>query len=265
MRTALLLLAGASLLGCPSEKAAAPAPSTTPPSPVARAAAPAPSGPRTSLTGKIVIDGEVPKLAPLATAGSVTATCGDAVEDPSLEAGPEGGLAGVVVSLDVPADGQTGPFEETVIDQRRCVYRPASVAARAGSTVALVNSDPLLHNVRAALGSRSLFNVAMPIEGMQVKKKLPPTPGVVELRCDVHPWMHAVVKTFAHPYFAVTDEKGEFTLANVPVGAHKVKVWHPRLGEELTREVSLSEGAPARLEVTVPVKDLTTEPLADKH
>ena len=42
----------------------------------------------------------------------------------------------------------------------------------------------------------------------------------------VHPWMSAWWLVVDHPYFAVTDGEGRFTIRDVPVGPQTVFVWH---------------------------------------
>ena len=43
--------------------------------------------------------------------------------------------------------------------------------------------------------------------------------------CDVHPaWMSAWVGVFSSPYFAVTDESGQFEIKNVPAGDYTIVV-----------------------------------------
>ena len=61
-----------------------------------------------------------------------------------------------------------------------------------GSKAQLLNSDAVLHNVHGVLnGKRDAFNVAMPTNGMKVKKKLR-KPGLVKIGCDAgHTWMSA--------------------------------------------------------------------------
>jgi hypothetical protein len=45
-----------------------------------------------------------------------------------------------------------------------------------------------------------------------------------------------------HPYYAVTDADGRFTLADVPPGDYQLDVWHETLGE-VTKPVSVAAGA----------------------
>lgn len=264
-RTILTALSSAALLsttGCNDARDTSAAPTPSVAAPAAAAPAPAAAGPVSALEGEVKLSGAIPKLTPLKTSGNVSPTCAESLPDPSLQAAGDGALAGVIVSVDAPPQPAVGELSELLVDQKGCLYTPVTLAARAGATLTFLNSDPLLHNVRAAAAGRSLFNVAMPLEGLKVKKKLPVKSGTVELRCDVHPWMHAIVKTFDHPHFAVTDAAGRFRIDGVPVGARKVTFWHPRL-PELTREVTLSEGAPARLEVSWPAEAVASEPLAN--
>ncbi len=56
-------------------------------------------------------------------------------------------------------------------------------------------------------------------------------PGIVEVECDVHSWMHSKIMVFDHPYFAVTDKLGVFEITEVPVGIHGITVWHEVFGK----------------------------------
>ena len=78
---------------------------------------------------------------------------------------------------------------------------------------------------------RSLLNLALPNAGIQLDgSRATRSPGLVEVKCDAHAWMSAYIVLFDHPYFAVTDEEGEFEIADVPPGAYTLNVWHETLG-----------------------------------
>ncbi len=223
------------------------APPATParPPPIAAAVV----GPVGWIEGRVTARGKLPVFKPQPLDASLHKQCGTHAPDLSLAVAADGALHLAVVSIDdaaptaVPA-GFVGAF----VDQKACLYTPPIVATRAGQSIKVKNSDPLLHNVRAMHERKPVFNVAMPIENLTIDKPLPATPGVVQLHCDVHPWMTAWVATFAHDLFAVTSAEGRFRIDAVPVGRHPVKVWHPRLGE-LRREVEITAGAGASLEL----------------
>ncbi len=165
--------------------------------------------------------------------------------DNSLRLDAEGGVADVVVWVDAPAEAApAADAEPQVLDQRGCLYWPPVLAARAQGVLRIRNSDPLTHTIHAFEGGQSVFNLAMPLEGMQLIRPLPPQPGVLDIRCDVHPWMHATVRTFAHSHFTTTGLDGRFRLSGLSPGEYELHLWHPRLAE-VSRAVRVAEGAPA--------------------
>ncbi len=125
---------------------------------------------------------------------------------------------------------------------------PPVVVASTGARLEVINSDSLLHNVHASLRTTPLFNVAMPLQGQHYTKELPRTAGGIQVRCDLHPWMHAVIQTFDHPYFALTDALGSYRIADIPSGKYKLIFWHQRLPQ---RTVDLSLGPGEALERTM--------------
>ena len=210
------------------------------------------AGPTGAVEGRVVLSGEVPALPKVKTSPAVERQCGAEVPDRSLVVGADGALQYAVVSvaeggLDAAASGGEGP-PAPVVDQKGCTYEPPVVAARAGSMLRVLNSDPLMHNVRAS-ASATVFNVAMPVTGQRIEKALPATPGVVSLRCDVHPWMRATVKTFSHPFYAVTDAQGHFRIQGLPPGRHELVFWHERFPERRV-SVEVPAGSTARQDLT---------------
>jgi hypothetical protein len=64
----------------------------------------------------------------------------------------------------------------------------------------------------------------------QVTKQLD-RPGVVKIDCDVlHTWMSAAIVITETPYFAVSDQNGNFLLDELPVGRYRAEIWHEKLG-----------------------------------
>jgi hypothetical protein len=83
-----------------------------------------------------------------------------------------------------------------------------------------------------------------------------PERGPGEVVCDIHPWMKAWWLVIDSPYFAVTDEKGNFEIKNVPAGTQKVVVW-----QEAAGFVTPAAGAPLDIKADgETAKDFTVEP-----
>ena len=144
-------------------------------------------------------------------------------------------LQGALVYLEVLPDWrEPPPAAEVVIDQFGCLYRPRVIAARVGQPVVILNSDPLVHNVHseAQQNAAAAFNEIMPTAGTRLVKTFARPEVAVHLKCDIHPWMSAYVGVFAHPYFAITSESGEFQLRNLAPGEYTLRAWHETLGSQ---------------------------------
>jgi uncharacterized membrane protein/plastocyanin len=124
------------------------------------------------------------------------------------------------------------PTEEVIMDQRGCIYTPRVAAARVGQKVTFVNSDPLFHNVRSVTQVNQKFNVAMPNKDQRETKVFTKPELFLQAKCSVHPWMGAYVAVMDHPFFAITNEKGEFSIKNLPEGKYTLEAWHEVFGTQ---------------------------------
>jgi len=190
------------------------------------AGGPAAATGRGSLAGRVTFRGDAPALPPLEVAKD-RETCGERVPSEALLVSPRTrGVRYAVVSLEgAPPAGATEAGEAT-LENRRCRFAPHVLAVRVGTELAIVNGDPVLHNLRGWLdGQRALFNVVQPTQG-QVTQRTIKRAGVIRLTCDAHAHMGGYVLAFDHPYFGVTDEDGDFSIAQVPAGTYRLTVWH---------------------------------------
>ncbi|MBI4518505.1 MAG: methylamine utilization protein [Deltaproteobacteria bacterium] len=131
----------------------------------------------------------------------------------------------VVVSLEGSA-GTPAPAK-AVIDQKDMKFVPHVVAVVAGSTVEFLNSDAFLHNVFSTSAAKH-FDLGMFGRG-ESRSVTFETPGVVDVKCNVHPHMEAFVVVLANPYFAQPDSQGKFQISGIPPGRYKLRAWHESL------------------------------------
>jgi hypothetical protein len=186
-------------------------------------------------------------------------TCSSEVKGPVHEdavLSKDGKLQNAFVWIKTGLDGYKSPPpppEPVVMDQHGCVYRPHVVGARVGQKVIFVNSDPVLHNVRAVAEANPTFNEMMPTKDMRIEKIFDKTEVPVRAKCDVHPWMSAFVGVVAHPFFAVSNAGGEITLVNVPEGEYEIEAWHEVFGRQTERvKVKARESAPVTFTFKAP-------------
>lgn len=150
----------------------------------------------------------------------------------------------VIVSIVNIASGKNIelPPNNPVLDQNGCTFKPHVIAIVAGTTIDILNSDSVTHNVHTYPEENSAVNKAQPPS----LKKISLTTEFGEedpmkVSCDYHGWMSAWVGIFDHPYFSVTGEDGSFILDNVPAGAYEVKAWQEELGE-LVKTITVKAG-----------------------
>ncbi|MEQ1877433.1 MAG: urate hydroxylase PuuD [Bdellovibrionia bacterium] len=141
------------------------------------------------------------------------------------------------------------PAEPVYIDQKNCMYAPRVVGVRVGQKVEFINSDPTFHNVRTVTKNNEDFNVAMPSLNDRMTKVFTKPEIVLQTKCSVHPWMTASIAVMEHPYFAVSDANGVFSIPGLPPGKYTLELWHETLGTQ-TREIELVPGSSATLEIS---------------
>jgi hypothetical protein len=65
--------------------------------------------------------------------------------------------------------------------------------------------------------------------------------------------MSAYIVVVDHPYYAVTDDTGKFTLADVPAGTYTVEFWQEKLGTQ-TKQVTVAAGGATMADFAYPAK-----------
>ncbi len=120
-------------------------------------------------------------------------------------------------------------------------FTPRVVAARAGDSVVFGNETPIAFNVKYDRvdwnatdtpmgGLTGSFNVLLPRGQTYTTKPLPPLRICDVVGDSIHPWIRGYVWAFDHPYFAVTDMNGNFTIPNAQAGNWRLMVWHEKAG-----------------------------------
>jgi hypothetical protein len=152
------------------------------------------------------------------------------------------GLKNVIVWLRPDSKNRRDPFpkdkinpqlaaakpKQHTIDQPCCQFIPRVLAAREGDTLVVKNSSPVPHNTHMNADDPALtFNVTLP-PGKEFKPSGPlkAQSSPIPFNCDIHQWMKGFVRVFDHPYFAITDENGNFEIQGAPAGKWRLVYWH---------------------------------------
>ena len=200
-----------------------------------------------SITGVVSFDGTAPAAAPLTLYGGCEKSEVKAVDDKVLVA--DGKLENVFVYIRDGADrwiAPPAPAAAIEVNQLGCFYAPHVLGARVGQPITFINSDPMYHNVRGESEVNSTFNLDMPAKDQRITRTLMRQEVMVKTRCDVHPWMASWIGVMAHPWFAVSDASGAFSLDGVPPGTYIVEAWHEVYGT-VSREVTVEANGAAQV------------------
>jgi hypothetical protein len=227
--------------------------SSTPAPPAATAPAVDPSTAGT-LTGRVGLDGTPPPAEVIRMDGDpkcLALTAGEERRSESFVVGPDGGLANafVYVKEGLPPGFYPVPTTPVLLDQRQCRYVPRVVGVQVGQPLRIRNSDALLHNVRAEGVVNQPFDVGTPLQGIEITRTFATREVMVPFKCNVHAWMEAWVGVLEHPYFAVTDANGRFSIPNLPPGSYTIEIWHEALGTQ-TQHVTIAPKGSSDLAVT---------------
>lgn len=141
----------------------------------------------------------------------------------------------VVVWLETSSGPVATAAPEPVLDQRNLQFLPQVLAVRVGTTVKFPNTDRVFHNVFSFKDGKQFDLGVYPVGA--VKHVRFDRPGVSRLFCNIHPKMAAYVVAVDSPYFAISDERGAFSI-QAPPGTYTYRAWRAG-GPVLTGSVTL--------------------------
>lgn len=251
-------------------------------------AAPAPVRSWVTLKGRVVFPAkrEVPKPLEVAKKFAIKdkdycLSAGPLVFENALIDPKTRGIKNAVVWLRPDADDRAAPFPKDRIHPKLaaakprthtvtvscCQYEPRVTVARAGDRMAFENKSNIAHTVfyspPVPAGAHDLdmseaervFNIVL-LAGKTyaAEKPLPALRSPDHFKCSIHSWMGGYVWAFDHPYAAVTDADGNFTIPDAPPGTWRLVVWHEVAGYQTGRQKPL--GRLVTIPAAKPVSDL---------
>lgn len=197
-----------------------------------------------TITGVVKLAGTPPLLEKFLVVGD-SPKCGKERWSKDVMLGPNRGLRYAVVSIAGTSGKPQKPAKMPYIDQVGCEFTPRVMIAPVGSPVFIINTDNFLHSFHTRSTRNPAIDKAQPSVRLVLEEKFD-NPEIIEVGCDLHPWMKAWIVVVEHPYYAVTDVTGAFVLTDVPVGSYQLRVWHETLGKD-AKDVIVSSGAEANV------------------
>ncbi len=158
-----------------------------------------------------------------------------------------GGVKNALVKIVEISKGKDFDFQETVLGQEGCEFKPHIVLTSPGK-LTISTSDPIPHNIH----TKSIMNAPVNITLNRLKRKSSLSvsfPETIDVKCDLHGWMKAFIVVAEHPYYVITADAGSFQLRDVPPGTYELEVWHEKL-ESQKQEVTVEAGKKTVVEFT---------------
>ena len=232
-----------------------------------------------TITGKVLLAGnEPPPLAYSLVFNNDTEFCGRISTGTGwrlldeFEVSPEGGLKNTVVFLEgIQAGKPFPPKTPARVEVVDCVFSPWVMVVKDHQPIHIVNMDPIIHDVQvyetAPFGTKIMMHRPLRLNPFHPKDLLKdhqhkPGEAMIDtinftqgrrtffLECGFHPFMQTWGLAVTNPYYAITDEEGNFTLPDVPEGVYQLIAWHPGMAGFLEMKVVALAGETLKTRMT---------------
>lgn len=206
------------------------------------------------ISGQFVLEGDIPepkliikKNDPAVKDGEVCAAFDQYGDDLVVDEKTKG-IANVFIYLRsasvIHPDLAASKEKKLVFDQENCRFIPHALFVRTDQAVQVLSDDPIAHNTHTFPIRNQPVNFLLKPKDRDGISVANPMPEIlpIQVKCDIHPWMLAYWLILDHPYAAVSDAQGKFTIEKLPVGEHSFRIWHERVGY-LEREFKVTVAA----------------------
>ncbi len=152
-----------------------------------------------------------------------------------------------------PASGNVPKLKTHAnIEQRDREFVPYLTIVQKGTAVDFPNRDKIKHHVYSFSPAKT-FEIKL-YAGKPAQPIVFDKTGEIAIGCNIHDWMEAHVLVVDTPWFAKTGANGVAHIANVPAGAYRLRLWHPRQKAEAEiKRIELTNMPQKRMELALDV------------
>jgi len=185
------------------------------------------------LKGRFLYDGPAPEPQVITPTKDTQAFSSYRIIDESLLVPRILGIQNIFIwvrSKDIPVPAHD-KLDPVTVEFKEGRFAPHALAFQVPRDLILKNSEPAIAcNIKGDLSNNPGFNYLLPMQrqisvGIRDSETIP-----TRLQDNVHPWVQSWILPLEHPYFAVSNEGGEFKIENLPPGKWEFQVWHERTG-----------------------------------
>lgn len=163
--------------------------------------------------------------------------------------GTQQGLKDVIVTVEDIDKGKPFELKETKLDANICQFVPFVSVMRENHPLTVKNLDQVAHDLQIyERDEEHVFIIfhrpALTESGTSDIIRFTGKRHAVTMQCGMHPYMQGHGLAVENPYYAITGTEGTFTIKDLPPGKHRIKAWHPTLGEKV-QEVTVAANGTA--------------------
>ncbi len=198
------------------------------------------------LIGSVDFEGVIPRDSTI-TLPADQGGCGQTITTRSVDNNGTK-INGAVVWLTDIRSGKPLPIQRRFeLVNEDCQLSPHVQAVFTSGTLNVASEDVAMHRDRIInVGTGETEGIAPFNDNGEVVPfdRLLDKPAQLEVICDLHPWSKAHILVLDHPYFAMSQKSGAFSIEDIPPGTYRVKAWHPALGVA-EQTVTVGAGQPS--------------------
>jgi plastocyanin len=142
-------------------------------------------------------------------------------------------LTRAVVYLDSDPVLDAYPFAPThpYVAQQNKAFVPNFLAIAKNTPVEFPNWDHFSHNVFSRSAAAPAFDLERYPYG-QSKTRIFDKSGVIQVFCNIHPFMKAIIFVAPNGFFTRPDAQGRFEITGIPAGKYQLFAWQERCGDQ---------------------------------
>jgi hypothetical protein len=204
-----------------------------------------------TITGKVTLKGPVPEprifpltlypFGPFCNKNKLISDGQGNVRISEFNVAKDGGMKDVVVAVKEVKRGK--PFKPIVANlaARDCEFLPFVSIVQNEGTFVMKNEDPIIHNAQLYQSEKGNLLLTVPNPPNSTGTfpiKFEKNKKIYQMICGMHEFMQTWGYAVDNPYYALTDENGNFTIDDLPPGVYEVIAWRPHF-RPIEREITV--------------------------
>jgi hypothetical protein len=188
-----------------------------------------------NLTATFIYDGDRPAPKPVVFDKAPPPLKGPLLRQSLVVDPMTNGIANIVCWLYLAKDAKPPAshpsYDKAAEEPVRLAFRdfqvsPRITQCRPGQILKIENADPIGYSLKCDFFANPGLALLLPSGASAYRDFARQESRPMPMSCAIHPWIGGYIFIRESPYMAVSDEKGNLAIKNLPVGKHTFVFWH---------------------------------------